>query len=62
MGDYWLEVLPEHYVKIQGDLCVYNFRGIWTPFNIIGIPLFLDYYVTHVWSEEDNVPSYLTFA
>ena len=62
MGEHWIEVLPEHYVdKVDGE-CVYKFRGVWAPFNILGMPAFLDYYVTHVWSESDDIPSYVSFA
>jgi len=41
--------MPNDYVKYDKatKLCNILFRGIDAPFNIVGLPLFIDYYVTH---------------
>ena len=47
MGTQWLMVPPEDYYFKVGSKCEFRFKGIDAPFNILGMPVFRDYYVTH---------------
>jgi len=51
----WLEIPDADYVReVEGrsDLCTLKLRGIDAPFNVIGLPIFYDYYVTHNYGGE----------
>ena len=52
LNGYWLVVLPDHYKKETSDLnlCRLSFAGIDAGFNIYGLPLYRDYYVSHYWT------------
>jgi len=56
MGGQWLEVRPEDYVNFDknANLCKFLFKGIDAPFNIVGLPLYIDYYVSHFWGQSDE--------
>ena len=48
-GSQWLEITPQNYMYYVKDagICNFYFRGIDAPFNIIGTPIYEDYYVSH---------------
>jgi hypothetical protein len=58
MGQQWIEVPSEDYFFKSGDLCEFKFKSIDAPFNIVGIPFYKDYYVTHGFSETDSFISW----
>ena len=49
LGDQWIEMRADDYVIYDERLrlCQFKFIGIDAPFNIIGLPLYIDYYVSH---------------
>ena len=44
---YWLYIPDIDYITFEGKLCVLKIRPIDAPFNIMGLPAYKDYYVTH---------------
>ena len=56
VNGHWLVVLPEHYkVETSGNnMCRLRFSGIDAGFNIYGLPIFVDYYVSHHWIVEEK--------
>ena len=53
--------MPRDYYYEFGDLCIFKFKGIDAPFNIMGLPLFIDYYVTHSWNINLFEPATMRF-
>ena len=57
----WLQVTVEDYKKalpggqLTDELCKILFKSIEAPFNIMGTPVFQDYYVTHSWGETSTM-------
>lgn len=51
MNGVWLEVRADDYVTFDkgAGKCNFAFKGIDAPFNIVGLPVYLDYYVSHFW-------------
>lgn len=49
----WLEVPDADYVREvdNGRICTFKLRALDAPFNILGLPIFYDYYVTHNYSD-----------
>ena len=52
MEGKYLQVRPEDYVKDVSaaqdkSLCKVHIRPLDAPFNILGLPIYMDYYVTH---------------
>ena len=75
INGFWIQIQPEDYVvKLSDSLCTYKIRPFDAPFNILGLPAFMGYYVTHGWGSVssverrmpidsiDNIRSKLTFA
>jgi len=58
MGEVWLMVRPEDYMIRKGSRCEFRFQAIDAPFNILGLPIYKDYYVTHNWSEDNASMSF----
>ena len=58
MGDVWLMVRPEDYQFKKGSQCEFRFRPIEAPFNILGLPIYKDYYVSHNWDDENASMSF----
>ena len=58
MGEVWLMVRPEDYMVRRGSRCEFRFQAIDAPFNILGLPIYKDYYVTHNWSEDNASMSF----
>ena len=56
---YWLQVRPEDYIKETSEgNCQLKIRPIDAPFNIMGMPAYIGYYVTHKWGNQ----AYMTWA
>ena len=56
LDGYWLQIPPVDYLvdiseAQDGQVCRIRIRPIDAPFNIMGMPAYLGYYVTHNWSE-----------
>ena len=50
INGFWLQIQPEDYVvKLTDILCTFKIRPFDAPFNILGMPAFMGYYVTHGW-------------
>jgi len=46
----WIEVNPKDYlfpVTEEGDMCIFFIMPVNLPMNILGMPLFVDYYTIH---------------
>lgn len=54
---YWLQIPSDDYLSEDDDLCRLRIRPIEAPFNILGMPAYIGYYVTHNWDQ-----GYMTFA
>ena len=59
---HWLQIPAVDYIVDtsegqDGQICRLRIRPIDAPFNIMGMPVYLGYYVTHNWEE-----SYMSFA
>ena len=65
IDNYWLQLEPSDYViddslALDGSsLCRLKLRSVNLPFNILGMPIFMGYYVTHSW---EPGASYMSFA
>lgn len=60
VNGYWLVVPPEHY-KLEtstNNLCRLRFAGLDAGFNIFGLPIYLDYYVSHYWGESGDIMAF----
>jgi len=55
MGTAWLEIPPEDYYFKSGSQCEFRFKGLDAPFNVVGMPVYKDYYVTHNWGPEASM-------
>jgi len=58
MGDVWLMVRPEDYYYKTGSQCAMRFQPIDAPFNILGLPVYKDYYVSHNFSKDNASMSF----
>ena len=48
----WLQVRKEDYLTEEGsNLCSLNIRPIEAPFNILGMPAYIGYYISHDWEK-----------
>lgn len=64
IDNMWLEVRPEDYMTHDKatTTCKFAFKGIDAPFNIIGLPIYMDYYVSHFWNECEEGSNCSTMA
>ena len=63
MKNRWLTVNPNQYVIEKSyDLCQFRFKGVDAPFNIIGLALYEDYYVTHDWGSKPATMSFIPIS
>ena len=52
---YWLQVQPEDYLRelnANDGACELKIKPIDAPFNVMGMPAFIGYYVTHSWGAD----------
>lgn len=51
LNNYWLQVKPDDYLKAEEltDICSLKIKGINAPFNIMGMPAYIGYYIEHNW-------------
>ena len=56
---YWMQVKPKDYIREESaSVCSLKIKPIDAPFNIMGMPAYIGYYIQHNWGES----SYMTFA
>ena len=51
LNNHWLQVKPDDYLKAEEltDICSLKIKGINAPFNIMGMPAYIGYYIQHNW-------------
>jgi len=55
---YWQQIKPQDYVREESaSVCALKIRPIDAPFNIMGMPAYIGYYIQHNWES-----GYMTFA
>ena len=56
---FWIQIPREEYLTVLDDdlTCRLQIQQIDTPFNILGMPFFMDYYISH-----DNDLGSMSFA
>jgi len=48
----WLQIRKEDYVSDNGaNVCSLNIRPVDAPFNILGMPAYIGYYISHDWEK-----------
>ena len=56
INGFWIQVQPEDYVvRLSDTLCTFKIRPFDAPFNILGMPAFMGYYVTHGWGSGSSI-------
>lgn len=55
---YWMQVKPKDYIREESaNICSLKIKPIDAPFNIMGMPAYIGYYIQHEWEK-----GYMTIA
>ena len=58
LNGYWLQVKPKDYIREESaTICSLKIKPIDAPFNIMGMPAYIGYYIQHNWEQ-----GYMGFA
>lgn len=52
LNGYWMQVKAADYIREESSkVCSLKIKGIDAPFNIMGMPAYIGYYIQHNWDQ-----------